>query len=167
MFSSMIKTIVCILIAIIIINYLFEFFNIKEGLWGDKTSAKDKKKQQQQQAEEAIKKQQQQVQEAVARSKLTPAQINSNNLKYIQRSQSNIKRDVEDIKNLINEASSNIQKQCCSINQKFKRKACKSSGGAGKHTEGCTIKDPCKPCTYVEQKQNPSSCCLDLSSAKK
>ena len=118
MFSSMIKTIVCILMAIIIINYLFEFFNIKEGLGGDKTSAEDKKKQQQaveamkkqqqqiqeaikkqqQQAEEAMKKQQQQMQEAVARSKLTPAQINSNNLKYIQRSQSNIKRDVEDIK---------------------------------------------------------------------
>ena len=148
MFNNALTWIVGIFIIILSIDCYYRFFRVKEGL--DKPPK-----------ETPQQKQQEKIQEITARSQLTPAQINSNNLKYIQRSHKEIKKKLSDVKEEINNKVVKIKEQCCRINKKYYSDNCNTSTKR-MSLPACQIKDPCKPCKPGSNDKDPHSCCPEL-----
>lgn len=153
MFNNTITWIVCILMILLTIDCYNRFFRVKEGL---ETPPKETVKQ----------KQQQKQQEILERSTLSPANINSNNLKYIKRHQQEIKKTISNLKERINSTAGKIKEQCCKINKNYLSDSCNTSTKR-MIQPACKIKNPCKPCEPGTNNKDPHLCCPELITTHK
>ena len=141
MFNNTITWIVCILMIIISIDCFNRFFRMKEGLATPTAEQLQKEKD--------------------ARTKLTPANINSNNLKYITRSSKEIKDSLSRVKENINSTAVKIKEQCCKINKNYHKKNCNTTTRK-MVLPACQNENPCKPCAPGSNNKDPHSCCSEL-----
>ena len=144
MFNSAIPWIVGILMILLTIDCFNRFFRVKEGLDTPPKETTEKKQQ-----------------EIIDRGQLTPAKINSNNVKYIKRQQQEIKKNLSDLKEKINSTAVKIKDQCCRINKKYYKDNCNTTTRR-MSLPACMIKKPCKPCEPGSNDKDPYSCCPEL-----
>lgn len=91
-----------------------------------------------------------------ARAKLTPAQINSNNVKFLRRSIDGINRDIENARVTLEDSFKKIKTQCCSINKNNYDKKCDNP--STRSLESCK-QDRNKLCEPCVRGKNPFTCC--------
>lgn len=141
MFNNTITWIVSILMIIISIDCFNRFFRMKEGLDAPTNEQLQKEKD--------------------ARSKLTASTINSNNLKHITRSSTEIKDSLSRVKERINNTAVKIKEQCCKINKNYHKKNCNTTTKQ-MALSACQNENPCKPCVAGSNNNDPHSCCPEL-----
>lgn len=144
----MLSQIVCFMIGLVLLITIYQYvsdnFNIKEPL---ETKKKDKKAQ----AEQA--------KLQLAKSKATPAEINANNVAYLERTFDDIQKSTDDIKDMLIETITNLKDGCCDINKYNKLLMCARPGG--KNLRDCKNKNPCRPCNKNDKFQ--TDCCPKIS----
>ena len=98
----------------------------------------------------------QQKKAEIARSKLNPMEVNSNNVKFLKRTIKGINKDLENAKSVIEDSFEKVKTQCCSINKKHYDKKCNNS--ATRSIQICKEDKEklCKPCV---KGKNPFTCC--------
>lgn len=134
-----------LVIFFMLFKFIFDNLDSKEGLVTKKEKEENKQKAEQQKKVEA------------ARAGATPAQINANNIKYLQKTFDRIDKDIEDVKKLFKDTIGNIKEECCKLNNFNKQLACEKPGG--KNLPNCTNQNPCKPCKNTK---DPFSCCKEV-----
>tara|TARA_Y100001970_G_C13722720_1_gene597469 strand:+ start:62 stop:505 length:444 start_codon:yes stop_codon:yes gene_type:complete len=135
---------VSLVLFVLFYRYISNLYNIKENL--ETQDSKSQKQKQQQQQQEQVDKE---------RANATPAQINANNVTYLQRTYSDIQRSINDVKDMLSQTIQNLKDGCCDINKYNKVMMCARSGG--KNLPDCKSKDPCRPCDKNDKQ--PSACC--------
>jgi len=144
MIHSVFNIMIGLLVCIILYQYISEIYNIREPL--------ETKKQ----------KQAEQTKVDNARAKATPAEINENNVTYLERTYDDIQKKTDDIKDMLAETITNLKDGCCDINKYNKVLMCARSGG--KNLYDCKNKNPCRPCQKNDK--HPSSCCPKIDVPK-